>query len=861
MSPRGTVREVSCRVTPVLDSFAKRAGTRLEDLAADLPVSVDRLRDPAERMDWDVFAALFERVGERLGLDQAEALGREVVHMPAMLASAQAFVSAVASPRRLYQAGCSWLARAWFWNLRVELRDLGPGRLEIRAEIPATYAPAPWYFRHVTGTLSAIPRLLGLPDADVVADTHGYGGTWLVSVPSAPLRTKLALLPRALRAFQLVEELGRQQRSLNAAFMENVRAAHALGAAERRFQALLAGIVEVICIIDGEETLRYVTPSVAAALGYSPEELTGTDAFALVHPDDAPRLRASFAAAAERPGAAEEASLRIRRRDGSWADFEVTLRDLRDDSEISGFVVNARNVSDKRRAEARLREQERAYSALLSNVHGMAYRCRNDDAWTMELVSDGCERVTGYAPDELRDNAVVAFSELIVQEDRAPLWEKCQANLAARLQCSNEYRIRTKGGEVRWVWDLAHGIYSDSGELLCIEGLVTDITDRRRLEEQLLQAQKMEGIGRLAGGIAHDFNNLLAVMQGCVGLALGELPADHPARRHIEPIADAGRRASDLTRQLLTFARRQVIEPRALDPNQVVEGISSLLARVLGDHIELEVSLDRGVGSVRADAAQLEQVLMNLAINARDAMADGGRLGIATESALVHESEAREFADAVPGPHVVVSVTDTGTGLSPEAREHLFEPFFTTKPVGHGTGLGLATSYGIVKQAGGHIRVESEPGRGTSFRIYLPASPRPAPPPETAPAEVAIPGGETILVVEDHDLVRGLVTRALAAFGYAVLSADGGQAALSLAAAHAGPIHLLLTDVTMPKMGGPELARELCRVRPGLKVLFTSGLADTAVAKDGVLDAGVAFLAKPFTMSTLLDKVHAALRA
>ena len=840
----------------MLDRFAERLDVRLEDVVADLPVSVRALRDPAERMDWEVFATIVERFGERAGASRAEDFGAEVVVAPGMAAHAQLLASFVATPRRLYQAGCTWVAPSWFWNMRIDLHDLGPDRLRITARIPDDDKGAPWYFRHVTGTLRAIPRVIGLPDAQVVGDTHGHGGTWLVVLPSAPLRSRLALLPRLWRVYRLLDVLGEQQRSLNSAFIENAQASRALHAAERRFQALLAGVEEVIGIIDLDGTLRYVTPSIQTALGYAPEELLGTDAFRVVHPDEAGALRELLASAAAQPGGVLEAAVRARRPDGSWADFELVLRNLRDDPEIRGFVVNARNVSARRRAEAALREQERAYSGLLANVHGMAYRCRNDEAWTMELVSEGCEHVTGYAPEELRMNAVVAFGDLIVPEDRGPLWEKCQANLAARQQCSHEYRIRTKSGEIRWVWDLAHGIYSEGGELLAIEGLVTDITDRRRLEEQLLQAQKMEGIGRLAGGIAHDFNNLLAVMLGYVSLALRALPDGHAARRNIEPIADAGRRAAELTRQLLTFARRQVIEPRLVDPNQVVSDTAMLLSRVLGDHIELGVDLASSLDAVRVDAAQLEQVLMNLAINARDAMPDGGRLSMTSSAALIPASEAAAHPGASPGPHVVIRVKDTGTGLSPEARAHLFEPFFTTKPAGHGTGLGLATSYGIVKQAGGHLRVESAEGRGTTFEIYLPSVAGPAPRAEPVEEAPRPSGGETVLVVEDHDLVRGLVTSSLQQFGYRVLVADSGPAALQLAAAHSGPIDLLLTDVTMPRMGGPELARELGVTRPSLKVLFTSGLADAQVAHDGVLDEGVAFLAKPFTARALLSKVQ-----
>jgi PAS domain S-box-containing protein len=405
------------------------------------------------------------------------------------------------------------------------------------------------------------------------------------------------------------------------------------------------------------------------------------------------------------------------------------------------------------------------------------------------------------------------------------------------------------------------GIIED-GRMVRAWGTQRDVTEQRRLEEQIRQAVKVEAVGRLAGGIAHDFNNILTAILGTTQLLQRELGPEAPHYADVEEIRMAAERAADLTRQLLAYSRRQVLAPRVLDLNGVVRGLDSMLRRLIGEDVDLINTLAPQLAPVRADPGQIEQVIVNLAINARDAMPDGGTLTVDTADFDVDAAFARLHAGAVAGSYVRLRVQDTGTGMDAEIRKHLFEPFFTTKPVGQGTGLGLATVFGIVKQSGGYIWAESEPGRGTVFTILLPrTSGAPEPAASTqSPAQPAR-GTETILLVEDEETVRTLSDRALNQLGYTVLAAPSGWDALRLAERHRGPIHLVLTDVVMPGLSGRELVRQLAAVRPGTQVLYISGYSDEAIERHGVLDPGTAFLQKPFTPDRLAAKVRAVIDA
>jgi signal transduction histidine kinase/CheY-like chemotaxis protein len=389
-----------------------------------------------------------------------------------------------------------------------------------------------------------------------------------------------------------------------------------------------------------------------------------------------------------------------------------------------------------------------------------------------------------------------------------------------------------------------------------------DIGERKRLERQLLHAQKMEAVGRLAGGIAHDFNNLLTTVLGYGELMLMQLPDASPLRPDVEEILKAGQRAVGLTRQLLAFSRRQVVEPKIVDLNALIEEAVTMLRRLIGEDIDLVTRLEPELGTVRVDPGQMDQILMNLAVNSRDAMPRGGRLGLETRNVTFDASASRLHFDAPPGSYALLAVTDNGVGMDEKTRAHVFEPFFTTKEIGKGTGLGLATVYGIVKQSGGYIFVYSEPGKGTTFKIYLPRADTASSDPAAAlPASTRVGGSETILLVEDEEAVRRLMEQSLKARGYRVLEAASTKAALALAGAHAGAIDLLITDVVLTGVSGRDLATALLSKRPEMKVLFVSGYTEDTVVQHGVLTAAEAFLPKPFTPDTLTRKVREILDA
>jgi len=379
-------------------------------------------------------------------------------------------------------------------------------------------------------------------------------------------------------------------------------------------------------------------------------------------------------------------------------------------------------------------------------------------------------------------------------------------------------------------------------------------------DARLLQMSKMEAVGRLAGGVAHDFNNLLTAILGYTNLVLDELGPVHPSRPDVEQIQHAAESAATLTRQLLAFSRRQVLQPEILDLNQVVNSVESLLRRLIGEQIQFVTDLAPALGRINADQGQLEQVLMNLAINARDAMSRGGRLSIATRNVSVTPELATHHRGLLPGDYVLLEVGDTGTGMDSHVVAHLFEPFFTTKKRGQGTGLGLATVYGIIKQSGGYIAVETAVGKGTTFSIYLPPTRLPQPaPPEHRVGPLPDGGSETILLVEDQPEVRAIARTILSRHGYTVLEADGGVSALKLLKVHEAQIDLLLTDVIMPVIGGQELALQVLELRPRVRVLFASGYTDDVLIQQGVLQPGAEWIQKPFTRASLLQKVRAVL--
>ncbi|HWQ55797.1 MAG TPA: ATP-binding protein [Bryobacteraceae bacterium] len=461
----------------------------------------------------------------------------------------------------------------------------------------------------------------------------------------------------------------------------------------------------------------------------------------------------------------------------------------------------------------------------------------------------------GYSHEEFLR---MSLADIVEEEDAKQLRALLTGLPVDHQRGSSVWRYSQAGGEELEVEAAMHCIQFNSHQ--AVLAVLIDLTQRRILEEQLRQAQKMEAVGMLAGGIAHDFNNLLTIITGYSQLVLNSLPGRDSNRSAVEQIIKAGERAAALTRQLLAFSRRQVLQPKVLDINQLVSSLGVMLRRLIGEDIDLRLIMGPELGRVNADPGQVEQVIMNLAVNARDAMPHGGALTIETANADLDESYSRAHISVRPGPYVLLAVSDTGVGMDQQTRSRLFEPFFTTKAQGRGTGLGLSIVFGIVKQSGGNIEIYSEPGKGTSVKVYLPRVDHAAQPePEHLPGE-ARRGSETILLVEDEDMVRKFVRETLEREGYRILDAAGPGEAQKISQAYQGAIHLMITDVVMPKLGGRELAQRLSRQRPEMKVLYMSGYTDNAVVNSGGLNQA-AFLQKPFTPAALARKVRQMLEA
>ena len=522
---------------------------------------------------------------------------------------------------------------------------------------------------------------------------------------------------------------------------------------------------------------------------------------------------------------------------------------------FAGLISLAQDVTNRRRAEEAVRTSEERFRQIAESITEVFWLTTLDKREIVYL-SPAYEIVWGRKVEDVYASPG-SWAEAIHPDDRDRVSHAALTKQATG-EYDEEYRILRPDGTVRWIRDRAFPVHNAEEQVVRVAGVAEDITERRQLETQLYQAQKMEAVGQLAGGVAHDFNNHLSVIIGYSDLLLDDLREDAPSRELILEIKKAGERSASLTRQLLAFSRKQVLTPRILDVNDVVRDTEKMLRRLIGEDIELETMLHPFHVSVKADPGQLEHVLMNLAVNARDAMPLGGKLRIETNLMVVTRGHAVNHPSIKPGAYVTVAISDSGTGMTEEVKSHLFEPFFTTKAVGKGTGLGLAVVHGFIKQSGGHVDVQSEPGVGTSFTIYLPSvDGRAAAGLEAAAAVPALAGrNQTILLVEDEASVRALTKRILHKHGYTTLAASSGDEAVRMAERHGSPIDLLVTDVVMPGEGGRALAERLLAIYPRMKVLYVSGYTDDAVMRHGLLHNEVNFLQKPFSAMALAEKVR-----
>ena len=637
---------------------------------------------------------------------------------------------------------------------------------------------------------------------------------------------------------------------------QRARLAHeraALQEATAELEGYFTTALDLFCIAGTDGVFRRLNRQWEAALGYPLEELIGRRFLDFVHPDDQEATRQAVSRLEKQEQVVDFVN-RYRHKDGSyrWIEWRSTP---------AGPLIYAaaRDVTQRRQTELVLREaQERLQRAASAGRVGLW----DADLRTGVVVrSAEWKRQLGYEEHELADT-MEEWQSRLHPEDLEQATHDQRVSLAPPWPpYKSEFRLRHRDGTYRRILAQGSLLFDERGEPARMFGTHLDITERTLLETQLRQARKMESVGRLAGGVAHDFNNLLTVINSAAELAVMQTREDDPLRRELEEIRDAAKRAAALTRQLLAFSRKQVLRPVVLDLNALIASTEKMLRRLIGEDVDLVFRPAERLGAVRADPGQTEQVIVNLAVNARDAMPSGGKLTIETADVDVDEAHARSHADSQPGPHVMLAVSDTGTGMDAGTLERAFEPFFTTKEAGRGTGLGLSTVYGIVRQSGGHISVQSEVGAGTTVRVYLPRAEGAAQTAEAAPPEEPARGTETVLLVEDDQALRVLATRVLGSAGFTVVAAADPEEAERVLLGHQGPLHLLLTDVVLPGRSGREMAQRLTEMRPGLKVLFMSGYADDTILHRGVLDRGVQFIAKPFTGAALVRKVREVLDA
>ena len=684
-------------------------------------------------------------------------------------------------------------------------------------------------------------ELIGTPSLDWVGVPLKAGGR---TIGVIAVQTYSAGVRYGERERQILEFVSTQI----ALVIERKHAEQQLADSEAKYRLLFEANPEPMWVYDHDD-YRILAANQAAIVsyGYTEAELLGMTVYDL-HPS-ADHTALDGLLRQPREHAATRGGLHHRKKDGTIIDVEI-LADSIDFAGRRARLILSRDVTERRRLEHQLQENEQKYR-MLFEANAEAMYVYDLETYRFLAVNQAAIARYGYTREEFL--ARTAF-------------DLCPPEEAAKLRAYLQEHPRVSGTTSGWIHQrkdgtlleaevVAHTI--DFGGRLANLVLARNVTEQRRLEAQLRQAQKMEAVGRLAGGIAHDFNNLLTAILGSAQLALREVEPSHPVREDLEEIRRAGLRAAELTRQLLAYSRRQVVAPKIINVNEVVRNLESMLRRLIREDIDLVLELAPHPLAVKSDPGQLDQVVLNLVVNARDALPQRGRIIVRTAPVSLGAQQPGNDPPAAPGAYVHIAVSDTGSGLTPEARAHLFEPFFTTKELGKGTGLGLATVYGIVKQNAGYIYVDSAPGSGTTVRVYLPLSTEPLPGVDVSPPAPATAGGsETVLLVEDEAAVRQFARRALESSGYCVLSAGNGAEALSLAEQHPGPIHVLLTDVVMPGMGGPELARQLSSRRPSLRVLFCSGYTDDATVRDGVREAGTAFLQKPFAPEELIHKVR-----
>jgi PAS domain S-box-containing protein len=609
--------------------------------------------------------------------------------------------------------------------------------------------------------------------------------------------------------------------------------------------------------------ILYVNPAFERITGYTADEVLGRSPRFLQGPltPESEIRRIEEALLARRPVRAE---LLNYRKDGTpfWVEFEASsMKSPSADAEF--FVFIEREVTERKQTEEALRGHEQAMATLFRNLPGMAYRCRDDDHWTKEFVSAGCCDLTGYKPEDLIDNRLTSFGEIIHPDDRKAVRDTVSAAAASDGQFELSYRIRTRDGAIKWVLDRGRAVAVPNSSTRAFEGFISDVTERKLLEQQVVQNQRLESIGTLAGGIAHDLNNILAPIMMAGDLLQEKMP-DAEGGQLLGVIKGNAKRGAELVRQILLFARGMEGPRVSVQPQALLGEIRTFLDGTFPKSVHIDCAVAPGTGPILGDPSQLHQLLLNLCVNARDAMPSGGRLSLSAAGATVSPTSPRPHPEAVPGDFIRLDVADTGTGIPDILKGQIFDPFFTTKGVGRGSGLGLSTARSIVKAHAGFITFVSREGAGTTFSVFLPAADAAAQ--QRAPAEASPrPGlpprgkGERILIVDDEDSVRQIMRTSLEHFGFQATKAGGGAEALEIARSSPGVFSLAIVDIQMPGLDGIQTIAALRLMNPDLPVVASSGYASVENRDNAAANGVHHFLEKPFTVETLVRTVHAAM--
>jgi len=616
---------------------------------------------------------------------------------------------------------------------------------------------------------------------------------------------------------------------------------------EARYRSIFENTGTATVIIEEDGTVALANDQFANLCGYAREEIEGRKSWIeFVVEDDLAKTREYYHRRRVDPKAAPARhECDLVNRGGQVRNILLTVDMIAGTSQC---VASLLDITERKRADMALRESEEKYRLLVANAGEAILIVQYGD---IRFLNRKCLEMTGYSEEELLE---FRFADLVHPDDRGMVLQRYEERLRGEREPETyPFRILNKAVDEIWV--------QFCGARITWEGrpadlaFLQDITEQKKLEAQFVQAQKMEAVGRLAGGIAHDFNNMIGAILGYCDLILPGLREGDPLYSDIMQIKICAERSAALTRQLLAFSRKQILVPKVLNLSEVVEEFKSVLSRLIGEHIKLQIIRRASLGFVKADHGQIEQIIMNLAVNARDAMPNGGKLTIEIENVQIDERYAATHIGATPGPHVMLAVSDSGCGMAAETLSRIFEPFFTTKEAGKGTGLGLSTVYGIVKQSGGSIWVYSELGKGATFKLYFPRVEAARKEKKRSRPDALRGAGETVLVVEDSDALRALVVRILEWAGYAVIAASNGGEALLTCERFPGRIKLLLTDLVMPQMGGCELANRLGQTCSEMKVLYMSGYTDNSIAQNGTLEPGAHFIQKPFNAEALLRKI------